>query len=301
MLKKALSTIAASALFGGLFVSHGANADAMVWKVSNKDGELYLGGTIHMLRPTDYPLSKEYDIAFNDSDKLVFETDISAMMDMGFQQQMMMQMSLPPGQTLQSLLQPKTYQRLKAFAAASGFPIESLNSFKPSMAIQTLTLLELQKLGMSSTSGLETYFSAQARKHNKPVASLETPDEQLAILASMGEGYEDDFVNGSLDDFERLESEFTKLISAWKNGDVATIDEKMTRMMKDRFPDMYSTMLVKRNFNWISQIAEMIKTPEKEFVLVGAAHLAGADSVQSLLIAQGYTVEQVSAKVTSKQ
>ena len=293
MLKKALSTLAASTLFGGLFMSSGAQADAMVWKVSSKDGELYLGGTIHMLRPTDYPLSPEYDIAFKDSDLIVFETDMSAMMDIGFQQKMMMQMSLPPGQTLQGLLKPQTYARLKQFAEASNLPIETLSSFKPSMVIQTLTMMELQKLGMSATSGLEMYFSAQARQHNKPVASLETPDEQLAVLASMGDGYEDDFVNGSLDDFERLESEFTKLISAWKQGDVATIDEKMTAMMKERFPDMYNNLLVKRNFNWINQIADMIKTPEKEFVLVGAAHLAGNDSVQNLLAAQGYTIEKV--------
>lgn len=289
MLKKALSLIATSTLFSSL-----AHSDAMVWKVSNEHGELYLGGTIHMLRPTDYPLNSEYDIAFNDSDLIVFETDISATMDMGFQQKMMMQMSLPPGKSLETLLQPATYKRLSQFAQSRGLPIETLNNFKPAMVILTLTVMELKKLGMTVTSGMETYFSAQARKHNKPVASLETPDEQLSVLTSMGDGYEDTFVNGSLDDFERLETEFTELIKAWRNGDTKTIDTMMTSMMKERFPDMYNTLLVKRNFNWISQIGDFIKTPETEFILVGAAHLAGNDSVQNLLKAQGYTVKKVS-------
>ena len=113
MFKRTLSLLAATTLFSGSFFTSAfwakpAQADAMVWKVSNEHGELYLGGTIHMLRPTDYPLKAEYDIAFRNSDTLVFETDIAATLDMGFQQQMMMQMSLPPGKTLSNLLQPKT-------------------------------------------------------------------------------------------------------------------------------------------------------------------------------------------------
>lgn len=296
MFKRALSLLAASTFLGGTFFTSQAHADAMVWKVSNEHGELYLGGTIHMLRPTDYPLKPEYTIAFDNSDTLVFETDIAATMDMGFQQQMMMQMSLSPGKTLKGILNAKTYARLSRFATERGLPMEMLQSFKPALVSLTLTQLELQKLGITAASGIETYFSGLAKKHNKPVSSLETPDQQIAILASMGEGYENDFINGSLDDFDDLEKEFKQLINAWKEGDVAIIDEKMTSLMKDRFPQMYNTLLVKRNFNWIKQIDHLIKTPEKEFILVGAAHLAGSDSVQNLLSAQGYSIEKVTQK-----
>ncbi|WP_053980398.1 TraB/GumN family protein [Marinagarivorans algicola] len=300
MFKRALSLLAAGTLFSGSFLTNQAQADAMVWRVSNEHGELYLGGTIHMLRPSDYPLKPEYDIAFKDSDTLVFETDINAAMDMGFQQQMMMQMSLPPGKTLQDILSPKTYTRLSTFAAERGLPIDMLQSFKPALVAVTLTQLELQKLGITATNGIESYFSGLAKTHNKSVSSLETPDEQIAIMASMGEGYEDDFINGSLDDFENLAQEFKHLINAWKEGDVSTINEKMTTMMKDRFPQMYNNLLVKRNFNWIKEIDRLIKTPDKEFILVGAAHLAGNDSVQNLLKAQGYTIEKVTPTSKSK-
>lgn len=294
MLKKLLQLIAGTTLSAGLTgLASNASADAMVWKVSNKEGELYLGGTIHMLRPTDYPLKPEYDIAFKDSDIVVFETDIEAAMDMGFQQKMMMSMSLAPGKTLKDVLSTTTYQRLESFATARSIPMAMLQSFKPSLAVLTLTQLELQRFDITATSGLETYYSGLARKHSKPVKSLETPDEQIAVLASMGDGYEDEFVNGSLDDLANLEKDFSELITAWKHGDVATIDEKMTQLMKERFPQMYDALLVKRNFNWLNDIGEMIKTPEKEFVLVGAAHLVGNDSVQALLTAQGYKVEQV--------
>lgn len=288
MLKRLLSILAATTLFSPL-----SNADAMVWKVSNQDGELYLGGTIHMLRESDYPLKPEYTQAFNDSDVIVFETDVMGAMGLDFQQQLMMQMSLPPGKTLQSVLNPNTYARLEKFATSRNIPIEMLQSFKPSMAILTITQIELQKIGVSTQSGLESHFTNKAIAAKKSIGSLETLDEQMAILASMGEGYENEYVNGSLDDLDSLEKEFTSLIKAWKNADLTTIDNKMTQLMKDEFPQLYNNLLVKRNFNWLKQINKLIKSPEKEFILVGAAHLAGADSVQNLLIAQGYKVEKL--------
>ncbi len=295
MLKRVVSIFVIS-LISSTFWSNFAFSEAMVWKVSNSLGELYLGGTIHMLRPTDYPLRPEYGAAFHDSDTIVFETDMSAMLGIGFQQKVLEQMRLPQGQTLKSILNAKTYSRLTQFLEQRGIPITGFDSFKPAMVIMTLTLTELQKIGISPTSGVEIYFSAEARKHKKALSSLETADEQLAVLTKMGEGYENAFIEGSLDDFENLEAEFEVLITAWKNGDDKKIDEKMTQTMKGRFPDMYNTLLVQRNFNWITQIKTLITTPEKEFILVGAAHLAGADSVQNLLRAQGYKVERLTLK-----
>lgn len=297
MLKRMISIVAIT-VASTAFWSSSAFAEAMVWKVTSQAGELYLGGTIHMLRPTDYPLKPEYDAAFQDSDTIVFETDMSAMMGIGFQQKVLEQMRLPQGQTLKGMLATKTYSRLAQFLEIRGIPIAGFDAFKPAMVIMTLTLTELQKMGISPTSGVEIYFSAEARKHKKALSSLETPDEQLTVLTKMGEGYENAFVEGSLDDFENLEAEFEILITAWKNGDERKIDEKMTQAMKKRFPDMYNTLLVQRNFNWIKQIKTLITTPEKEFILVGAAHLAGADSVQNLLRAQGYKVEKLTLKKT---
>lgn len=246
-----------------------------------------------MLRASDYPLKPHYMEAFNNSDALVFETDVNATMNQAFQQKVMAQMSLPSGQTLSDLLTPKTYARLADFASQRGVPIEVLQSFKPALIITTLTQLELIKLNITPENGIETHFTRLAKTHNKPIGSLETPDEQIAMMASMGQGYENAFINGSLDDFENLEQEFDQLIQAWKDGDTATLDKKMTTMMKERFPIMYDTLLVKRNFNWIKSINRLIKTPETEFILVGAAHLVGNDSVQNLLKAQGYTLEKV--------
>ena len=41
------------------------------------------------------------------------------------------------------------------------------------------------------------------------------------------------------------------------------------------------------------QIEDMLKTSEVEFIMVGAMHLAGEDSVLTQLKAQGYSIEKL--------
>ncbi|MEO6517685.1 MAG: TraB/GumN family protein, partial [Pseudoxanthomonas sp.] len=45
----------------------------LLWKVSDADNSVYLLGSFHLLKPSDYPLSKDVARAFADAESLVFE------------------------------------------------------------------------------------------------------------------------------------------------------------------------------------------------------------------------------------
>ncbi len=47
-----------------LLLSFQVFAQTSLWKVSNADSILYLGGTIHLLSPDDYPLPEEFLMAY---------------------------------------------------------------------------------------------------------------------------------------------------------------------------------------------------------------------------------------------
>ena len=72
-----------------LQVAPGAWADAPVWRVTDGESTVYLGGTVHLLRPEDYPLPEEFDQAYEGSSEVFFETDISSMNDLSVQAQML--------------------------------------------------------------------------------------------------------------------------------------------------------------------------------------------------------------------
>ena len=45
----------------------------LLWKLSDARNAIYLLGSFHLLKPDDYPVSKDIDSAFAAADKLVFE------------------------------------------------------------------------------------------------------------------------------------------------------------------------------------------------------------------------------------
>jgi uncharacterized protein YbaP (TraB family) len=53
------------------------------------------------------------------------------------------------------------------------------------------------------------------------------------------------------------------------------------------------TLLKDRNAKWVVKLVERLKRPGKIFVTVGAGHLTGSDSVQSMLEAQGIKVTRI--------
>ena len=152
-------------------------------------------------------------------------------------------------------------------------------------------MAELQRLGLYG-AGVDQYFGDQAKKDNRPLAALESVEQQIEFIASMGEGREDEFVAYSLEQMEDLPGMMSDLKQAWRRGDESALDKLALVQLRTDFPDTYRTLIVDRNLRWRDQVASMLESPETEMVLVGAAHLVGELGLPALLAADGYTVSR---------
>ena len=267
-------------------------ADTSVWKVSDNGKELFLGGTCHVLRRSDFPLPNEFDQAYARSELIVFETDIDKSNSPETQQKMISRMIYRDGTSLKDHLSPSTYDRLNKSCEEAGIPLTSLNNFKPVMVMLTLLIVELKKLGIME-EGVDRRYYQKSRQDNKPTFILETIDEQIDFIASMGEGNEDDFVRHSLDELNRTKEIFEQLIRFWKQGDSEDLDRLFIEPTKRDFPEIYRTVLKARNDIWLPKIEAYLMTKEIEFVLVGFAHLVGEDGIVEQLKRRGYRVEKL--------
>jgi uncharacterized protein YbaP (TraB family) len=267
-------------------------AQSSVWKITKNGDSIYLGGTLHLLKRSDYPLPKEFDKAYRNSDKLYFETNLQAGMAQSFQQKLFSKMRLESGQKLSTVLDASTYKRLKTFASKYPVNFNFFEEFKPTMIILTLTIAEFKNLGIDAP-GVDLYYEQKARHDKKNLGSLESPDDQLNFLVSMGKGNEDSFVNKSLDDFNKTKVLMPKMTKAWRSGNLNALDHLFIKDMKKDYPQIYKSLLVDRNYNWLPIIKNMFYNNEKEFVLVGAAHLIGKDGLIYQLKKDGYKIEQV--------
>ncbi len=267
-------------------------AQSSVWLVTKGDNKVYLGGTIHMLRPADYPLPGEYQTAYADADSLFFETDIDAMNKPETQRAALQKLMYTDGRTLEAVLNDEAYNALSQYIEKVGLPMMLLQNMKPGMLMSTLELLEFQILGFTP-QGVDAHFHQRASVDGKAIGFFETVEVQVAILAEMGKGEESDFVLLSLRDLERIENDIESIIDDWRSGNAELLMQHFVADMKEATPDVYQSLLEDRNDNWMPEIEAMLDDADTEFVLVGVAHLIGQDGIVQQLRGRGYQIEQL--------
>ena len=275
-----------------LFLPCQVYADSSVWLASSGNSKVYFAGTVHLLRPSDYPLPMEFEQAYKDSSRLFFETDIGTMSDLTTQMNMLQQLMYTDSRSLKTVLSAEAYAELSDYTAKLGMPMMMLEKFKPGLVVSTLQVLEFQKLGFTP-EGVDMYFHNRATSDGKPTGELEPIQAQIDFLANMGEGNESEFILYSLKDMDEIPTALDNMIGAWRSGDDRKLAELFVNDLKNQSRDLYNALLVDRNNNWMKVIEKMFSEPGTEFVLVGAAHLVGEDGLLNLLSKKGYRIEQL--------
>ena len=275
-----------------------ASADAQtrptksfLWKASNRQGTVYLVGSVHLLTKDYYPLNPALDAAFKESDLLVEELDLGEMDGPDAQMQLLTRSQLPAGQSLDKVVSPATFGLVSRRFAALGLPVDVVKRFKPWSLALMLLQLEWARAGFDPALGLDRHFFDRAKKEGKTVRALETVDFQLSRFDGLPMDQQDKLLSQTIEEIETETANVTRMVDAWKVGDVAML-EKLTLSDVNQDPVLYQRFLVERNRNWMPTIESLFTRPGRAFIVVGAAHLIGSDGLVQLLKGKGYSVEQ---------
>lgn len=267
-------------------------AKTSVWQVKKGDDLVLLGGTVHLLPAAEFPLPAEFETAFAQSSVLYLEAPVPDATDNKAMQAMMQQLQYPAGSGLKQKLSAAVYQQLVDYLKKFGTDAATLDKFKPGFVAVQLSLLEMSATGISG-EGVDAYFANKAKQQNKSVQYLETLDFQIQLIATMGEGYENDFIRQNLENTAELRPLMHQSIKAWRLGDLQQIDELLLKDARAEDPKLFQQMFTQRNQHWLQQIQQMFGNQHKELVLVGAGHLPGNDGLLQLLQQAGYEVTQL--------
>ena len=275
----------------------------LLWKVSDADNAVYLLGSFHLLRASDYPLSPEVEAAFKDAKTVVFEIAPEEMDSPALGMQMGQAALRTDGSQLDGELPPATRARLAGWVAAhqealrkSGVPAQALQLFEPWFVGLTVSVVDMAGLGLDPKLGLDRHFATEAKAAGKATAGLETGAQQIAFLDGMDRDEQLQFLAEALDEAtDRRDLE--RLHAAWRRGDAKTLWEGMAADMKRQYPKLYRRIDVDRNDAWVPKIAQRLDAPGRDdtLVVVGALHLLGSDGVVEKLRAKGYRVERICA------
>jgi uncharacterized protein YbaP (TraB family) len=280
-----------SLIVSALLFSCFSYAETSIWQVSNGKNTLYLGGTFHMLKPSDYPLPIEFENVYKKVNWLVFETDMDQLSSPEFQQKFLASMTLPTGQILADHLSAEAYAELIRYAANNQMDTAQLQRFKPQMIALIITLEELKKYGLTA-EGVDNYFGNKAKTDSKMVTKLESIDDQIRYISTMGANNESGLILQTIEDMEELPKVLNAMTTAWRSGDDNGLFENGIKPMLEDYPKIYQSLLVERNNNWMGKIEKLLAHPEEKFILVGALHLIGQDGLLQQLKNRGYQVQQ---------
>ena len=266
----------------------------LLWKVSDADNAVYLLGSFHLLKDTDYPLPAEIDRAFEDAESVLFEIDPAAMVApetfvriqayMGYGDEAL---------TLSQVLPKPTRDRLETLVKASGGSMEALERQEPWAVSMGLVLGVSQGMGFRADLGLDRHLMARAAAAGKPAGGLETIDAQMQAMDAVPREEQvrslDDFVR----DPRKAVRQLDDMHAWWRAGDVARLDGEMRAEMAEKTPASYRLLDVERNQAWLPQVEARLQAPagQDTLVVVGSLHLLGSDGLVEQLRATGrYTV-----------
>lgn len=268
--------------------SEAAAANPALWVVRDADSTLYLFGTVHFLRPTTEWESERITDAFDSADRLVLE--VADPNDQAALLPLIQQYGMAPDTPLSSLLTTEELATLDAAARTIGASAEAMDGLRPWLAGVTLSASTLVRAGYDPGSGVDQILRARAASAGKSIAGLETPEDQIRMLAGFPEAGQLNFLRRTLTEFNDALTVPDQMVEAWAIGDQQRIQTLAVTPMRQASELVYQTVLVERNTRWADQIEIMLEGAGTTFIAVGVLHLIGTDGVPSILASRGVTV-----------
>lgn len=259
---------------------------SLLWKITGNglEKESYLFGTIHIICKSDFLMDKRILSAFEKTEKLIMELDMS---DPELQTKMQ-QVSINPNmKNIQGEMDEPMADALDEFLTKNyGAGLAQLGVLKP-FVLSSMVLLKV--LPCAEIESYEGFFTSKASEAGIPVSGLETVEFQVGIFDQIPQDLQLKEL-GKLVTDEEANKDLERMMSAYLTEDIEAMDKVMNS--EGMMSDYRSILLDDRNKSWVPKMGEAMHN-NSVFVAVGAGHLGGESGVISLLRKAGYSVDPV--------
>lgn len=266
-----------------------------VWKVSGNglESPSYIMGTIHMICDEKYDWSEKLQKAYEATEQVGVELNIS---DMSVQMELAKSMMAQDGKKLSSYFTEEEYKNLSEMINGSspGVDISMFENFTPGILV---SMVAMSAYTCPVKQSYDMNVIAKATKDEKNIISLETAAYQANLLSKLTSDEKmKEFKlllhDDTKDSMLSVQSQQLEQLMGWyAQEDLKAIhtfyaeNEEAKELMADGFGD-------DRNIAWIPKIETTFKE-KTTFLAVGIAHLTGENGILKLLHEKGYTVEPV--------
>jgi uncharacterized protein YbaP (TraB family) len=255
--------------------------------VTRPDGKtVYLGGSVHSLRESDYPLPAAYQRAFAACSRIAFEVDERALKESTVA--LVQNGKYRQGDSLKNHVDARTYAYVRRLFELMNVPESSFSQYRPWFIV--LVLQSGSTRNALPKAGVDEFFMKQAAKRSMPVVGLESVQEHARIYSGLTDRESEILLLTTfIPSGTNLGND--DIMKAWRRGDADSLARIMDRESQE-FPAFNDRLLGARNRAWIPKIDGYLSSGHTYFVVAGAGHFGGSKGLLALLRAKGYQVEQ---------
>jgi len=268
-------------------------ATPAMWRIKGVHGTVYFFGSVHVMKPNVVWETAKVKAALASSDLLYLE--IADIDNTASAQAIMLQSGMDALHPLSSKISKDDVALLDAAAKSMGLPGEAtFEMMQPWLASAMLSIVPMVKAGYDPASGIDMKLLAEMKAAQKPVKGFETMTQQMHMLSDVPEAEQVEMLHKDLIELDKSTADTDALVDAWQHGDVETIGRIDNDELARKYPVEYKRIVVDRNQRWVATLDALLKDPQTGtvFVAVGAAHLAGPDSVLKMLEKDGWKAER---------
>ena len=264
-----------------------------IWLVADEDTRIYLFGTIHMLPPGLQWRSPAFDNVVAQADELVMEigedpadTELAAIAS-----------SVMIGKQVPILwrVSPDRREALREMIEAVDLPVNTFDGIQTWAAAMGIAVAAIAKAyadedgNIEQLTGVEDALRTDFTQEGRPISGVETGTQQLGFLSGLPLHIQREMLEPLVDPRGGDPDITGPNEDGWLSGDVDDIATEMAELP----PEVYDVLITRRNTAWTGWLLDRMERPGTVLFAVGAGHLAGRDSVQSMLAARGVRVTRL--------
>lgn len=273
--------------------SHARYDGPAMWKITDRDSTLYLFGTVHLMQPDIDWQKRDMQAAFDDVGTVFFETpddEKSVLQTSILQREYGVYTN---GERLSDQLDGINLNRLTAAAYNAEVPLARLESFKPWLAADILTVAGADIAGLRYANSADAQMRIKAKRADKSIRALDTVETYFEAVAKQPRWVRMQAFEDTIQNFNTLVRDLKTINAAWLIGNTERLEVEVLIPARENSPELYEALFTQRNKKWIKTLDEFMKGDSNAMVVVGIGHLLGEGGLPTRFEDLGFTVERV--------
>lgn len=264
-----------------------------IWLLADEDTRIYLFGTVHILSPHLRWRSAEFDRIAAEADELVLEVgeDPGRMRPSQLIGPMMLAQPVP----VLSRVSAGRRTALRRMMAESGMrrdAFDRMHTWAVALMLEVSAIARAyarEGIEIDELTGVEDVLRTEFERSGRPISGVETSAQQLGFFRAMRGAAQRAFLEALIDAWIDGDLVLDPEERGWVSGDVESIGAEMEALP----PELFDLLITRRNLTWTGWLIDRLDRPGTVLFAVGAGHLAGRDSLQSMLGARGFEVTRL--------